>query len=166
MGVPPLHIRYATHLLGRLRALGSDSVLRFGALAVLVLAVPQLYLVPAEDVSLSTILTVALIPCLLIALAPAPVSNWAGSWLLPVLAGLGAARLLALAWSPVPVAGLQPIVLLGQFAVTFVLMRKALAADPALFSRPSYKDIRSFDLARGTYDGPPMRIQPTGGMQR
>lgn len=35
-----------------------------------------------------------------------------------------------------------------------------------LFSRPTYKNIRSFDLARGTYDGPPMRIQPTGGMQR
>jgi len=38
--------------------------------------------------------------------------------------------------------------------------------NPALFSRPSYKDIRSFDLARGTYDGPPMRIQPTGGVNR
>lgn len=38
--------------------------------------------------------------------------------------------------------------------------------NPPLFSRPVLKDVRSFDLARGTYDGAPMRIQPTGGMHR
>jgi hypothetical protein len=37
------------------------------------------------------------------------------------------------------------------------------ARNPELFARPRMRDIRTFDLARGTYDGPPMQIQPTSG---
>jgi hypothetical protein len=40
-----------------------------------------------------------------------------------------------------------------------------VARNPELFARPRMKDIRSFDLARGTYEGPPSHIQPTSGVR-
>jgi hypothetical protein len=39
------------------------------------------------------------------------------------------------------------------------------ARNPGLFTRPRMSNIRTFDLARGTYDGPPMTIQPTSGVR-
>jgi hypothetical protein len=40
-----------------------------------------------------------------------------------------------------------------------------VARNADLFARPRMKDIRTFDLARGTPDGPPSFIQPTSGVR-
>jgi hypothetical protein len=40
------------------------------------------------------------------------------------------------------------------------------AANPVLYTRPVLKNIRSYDLARGTYDAPPAAIQRTGARFR
>jgi hypothetical protein len=40
------------------------------------------------------------------------------------------------------------------------------ATNPVVYSRPVLKNIRSYDLARGTYDTPPAAIQRTGGVFR
>jgi hypothetical protein len=37
--------------------------------------------------------------------------------------------------------------------------------NPGLFTRPRMNNIRTRDLARGTYDAPPMAIQPTSGVR-
>ena len=41
----------------------------------------------------------------------------------------------------------------------------AATRNPELFTRPRISNVRTFDLARGTYDGPPMKIQPTSGVR-
>lgn len=41
-----------------------------------------------------------------------------------------------------------------------------LAQNPRLYARPSLNNIRSFDLARGTYDAPPAPLQRMSGVNR
>lgn len=111
---------------------GRSPALAAGALFVL--AVPQLYLLPEGriDIALTTVLTGLLAPGLLLAVWRGAGRSLLRTWLVRVLLALIAVRMLALLWSPDPRSGLQPIVVLGQFAVTVALMAQVLRHEPGL----------------------------------
>jgi O-antigen ligase len=101
-------------------------------LAVLLcLATPQLYLLPegTTDISLSTAFAAVLAPGVLISIKRGQGLALFRTVLFRVLLALLAVRLLALAWSPDPRAGLPSIALLGQFMIVLVLMVEALRQD-------------------------------------
>ncbi|MEE6263825.1 O-antigen ligase family protein [Plantactinospora sonchi] len=89
-----------------------------------VLAVPQLYLLPrgSVDISLATLVVVLLAPVVLLGVRGGAVRDLLRTGLFRLVLVLLVVRVLALAWSPDPRAGLQYITLLGQFAVTLLLM--------------------------------------------
>ncbi|MEV1288030.1 O-antigen ligase family protein [Micromonospora sp. NPDC049679] len=101
---------------------------------MLFLALPQLYLLPegSIDIALTTIVTALLLPAVSVGVKRSPDRRLFGLGLFRVLVALLAVRLLALVWSPEPRAGLQSIVLLGQFIVTLMLMWEAVRQDPDL----------------------------------
>lgn len=108
---------------------------RVQAAVLVTLAMPQLYLLPqgTSDVALTTIVSVLFLGAGLIRFVRTPIRPVANLGLLfGVLGALLAVRLLALAWSPDPSAGLQPVFLLGQFVIALMVMSAALRADPAL----------------------------------
>jgi hypothetical protein len=109
---------------------GRSPALAAGALFVL--AVPQIYLLPEGriDIALTTVVTGLLAPGLLLVVWRGAGRSLLRLWLVRVLLGLIAIRVLALAWSPDPRSGLQPIVVLGQFAVTVALMAQLLRREP------------------------------------
>jgi hypothetical protein len=109
----------------------AGSADRVGALLLLFLAVPQIYLLPGGliDVSLSTAITLVLLPVIFVHRRVTGTGRLVRSALFLVLIGLLLVRLAALAWSPDPRSGLQPIFLLGQFVLTVVLMWRVMAKD-------------------------------------
>ncbi|MET8088643.1 O-antigen ligase family protein [Micromonospora sp. NPDC005220] len=104
---------------------------------VLFLAVPQFYLLPegSTDVAASTVVTILLVPGVLLAARRGLGVELLRLGLFRVLIALLVVRLLALAWSPDPRAGLPLIALLGQFIVTLTLMLQAVRQDPGLLRR-------------------------------
>jgi len=123
---------YARRLLAELIAAFTGSAPLSAAAIILFLALPQLYLFPRGtiDIALTTLVTALLLPGLLVGARRGLGVPVVRLGLFRVLLGLLAIRLLALAWSPDPRAGLQPIVLLGQFAVTLLLISAAARQDP------------------------------------
>src|SRR6266540_918811 len=123
---------YARRLLAELTAAFTGSAPLSAAAIILFLALPQLYLFPRGtiDIALTTLVTALLLPGLLVGARRGLGVPVVRLGLFRVLLGLLAIRLLALAWSPDPRAGLQPIVLLGQFAVTLLLISAAARQDP------------------------------------
>jgi hypothetical protein len=115
----------------------SGSAPHLAAAAVLFFAVPQLYLLPegTSDIAFTTILTAALLPGLLLTIWRTPGIEVLRTALFWVLVCLVAVRVVALAWSPEPSAGLQPVVLLGQFVILLVLMSVAARRDRHLLRR-------------------------------
>ncbi|MEN3609490.1 O-antigen ligase family protein [Plantactinospora sp. ZYX-F-223] len=94
------------------------------ATVVLVLALPQIYPLPrgSVDIALGTAVALLLAPVVLLAARGDLVRRLLRLALVRIVLLLLALRLLTLAWSPEPRAGLQFITLLGQFVVTLVLM--------------------------------------------
>ncbi|MEQ4300135.1 O-antigen ligase family protein [Plantactinospora sp. B6F1] len=115
----------ARRLFDRLATAAADPV-RLAVLAtvVLFLALPQVYLLPrgSVDIALGTVVALLLAPVILFAARGESVRRLLRLALVRILLLLLALRLLTLAWSPEPRAGLQSITLLGQFVVTLVLM--------------------------------------------
>ena len=107
---------------------------RFPAAVLLVLALPQVYLVPegSVDVALSTFVTALLLAVGLLKFAHTPDRPLPHLGLFGVLVALLAVRVLAVAWSPDPRAGMQPVIILGQFLVALVVLSAALRQDPGL----------------------------------
>ncbi|WFE50009.1 O-antigen ligase family protein [Micromonospora sp. WMMD1155] len=104
---------------------------------MLFLAVPQFYLLPegSTDVAASTVVTILLVPGVLLAARRGSGVELFRLGLFRVLIALLVVRLLALAWSPDPRAGLPLIALLGQFVVTLTLMVQAVRQDDGLLRR-------------------------------
>ncbi|GIG91370.1 O-antigen ligase family protein [Plantactinospora endophytica] len=102
------------------------------AAVLLVLALPQLYLLPGGnvDIALGTFVALLAAPLVLLAARGGLARGLLRLGLVRILLLLLALRLLALAWSPEPRAGLQFITLFVQFVVTLVLM-SAVARDGA-----------------------------------
>lgn len=91
---------------------------------LLCLAVPQFYLLPEGliDVPLATFWVLLLAPgVLLVCLTRAPHRALLRVGLVQVVLALLVVRVAALAWSPQPRAGLQSIIVLGQFALSIAL---------------------------------------------
>lgn len=107
---------------------------RVQAAALLVLALPQFYLLPegSVDIALSTFVTVVLLAVIVFKFALAPSRPLPHLGLFGVLVALLAVRLLAVAWSPDLRAGVQPVIILGQFLVALIVMSAALRQDPEL----------------------------------
>ncbi|WP_213450968.1 O-antigen ligase family protein [Rhizomonospora bruguierae] len=128
-------------LAGHIAGAVSGSAPRTQAAILLFLALPQVYLLPEGtlDVALTTLVALLLAAGGLVRLARRPWPSLPHTGLFAVLAGLLVVRVLALAWSPDPRAGLQPVVLLGQFIVTLAVMAAALRRKPALL-----RSIQSF----------------------
>ncbi|MDG4786749.1 O-antigen ligase family protein [Micromonospora sp. WMMD1102] len=107
------------------------------ATVVLVLALPQLYLLPrgSVDIALGTVVALLLAPVVLLATRGGLARGLLRLALVRILLALLALRLLALAWSPEPRAGLQSITLLGQFVVTVVLMVAVAGGGAAALRR-------------------------------
>ncbi len=107
------------------------------AAACLILAVPQFYLLPkgSTDIAASTVVTILLVPGVLLAARRGSGVDLLRLGLFRVLLVLLVVRLLALAWSPDPRAGLPAIALLGQFIVTLMLMVQAVRQSPGLLRR-------------------------------
>jgi Lipid A core - O-antigen ligase and related enzymes len=95
---------------------------------LLALALPQLYLLPAGlvDVSSTTLWILLLAPGALIYATRGPGRALLRLGLVRILLALLALRLVATTWSPEPRAALQPIVLLGQFVISIVLLSQLL----------------------------------------
>ena len=126
----------ARRLAGNVAAAVTGSSPRVQAVLLLTLALPQLYLLPegSLDVALSTFVTVLLLAGVLLRAVRAPGRPLAHLGLLGVLAALLAVRILAVAWSPDPRAGMQPVAILGQFVVALMVMSAALREDPKLLT--------------------------------
>lgn len=110
-------------------ALAAGSSPRVQAAALLVLALPQIYLLPKDssDVSLSTFLTILLAIGVLIRFLRRPTRRpFPDMMLFGTLGLLLGLRVIAVAWSPEPSAALQPVVLLGSFLVVLLLMLDAV----------------------------------------
>ncbi|WP_422769755.1 O-antigen ligase family protein [Plantactinospora sp. WMMC1484] len=101
---------------------------------LLVLAVPQLYLLPEGliDVPLSTFWTLLLAPGVLLCVLRTPDRALLRDRLVQVLLALLGIRVAALLWSPEPRAGLQSIIVLGQFLLSIALFVRLtrLGAEP------------------------------------
>lgn len=124
----------ARRLLDRLAvAMSGTKHLPATAAIVLVLAVPQVYLLPegSIDVSLATIATLLMAPVVLLGTALAD-RRLLRVGLLQVLLALLTVRLFAMLWSPEPRAGLPLVALLGQFIVTIMLLFRFLAQGGAV----------------------------------
>lgn len=124
-------LRAARRVLAGLAAVFTDSSPWPKVSVILGLAMPQLYLLPEGtiDIALSTAFVAALVPVVLLSIKRGLGRQLLGTGLFRVLVALLAVRLLALVWSPDPRAGLPPIVLLGQFMITIVLMVAAMTQD-------------------------------------
>ncbi|GAA2626317.1 hypothetical protein GCM10010399_67270 [Dactylosporangium fulvum] len=112
--------------------------LRVGVLVLFALAVPQIYLFPegTMDIALSSIVTILLVPTVAVSTWRNPdVRRLLRTPLLYALLALLATRVLALLWSPDSGYGRLPIVLLGQFLVTLVLVYGAMSEEPDLLRR-------------------------------
>lgn len=118
-------------------AVVTGSSPRTQAAVLLVLALPQFFLLPrgSIDIALSTFVTVLILPGVLLRMVRRRARAFARLDLFGVLIALLAVRLLALTFSPDPRAGLQSTVLLGQFIVTLLVMAAALREEPALLRR-------------------------------
>ncbi|MEO3748135.1 O-antigen ligase family protein [Plantactinospora sp. B5E13] len=94
------------------------------AVVTVALAVPQFYLLPrgSVDISLATLTTVALAPVVLLGVRGGTVRDLLRTGVFRLVLALLVVRVVALAWSPDPRAGLQYITLLGQFAGMLLLM--------------------------------------------
>ncbi|MFG3701486.1 O-antigen ligase family protein [Micromonospora sp. NPDC047620] len=113
-------------------AVGSSP--RTAAFLLLFLALPQFYLLPegSTDIAATTVVTALLVPGVLLAARRGSGVALVRLGLFRVLVALLVVRLLALAWSPDPRAGMPLIALLGQFIVTLTLMVQAIRQDPEL----------------------------------
>lgn len=110
-------------------------------MAVFALAVPQLYLLPRGtiDIPLSTIVTILLAPTVAVwSFRHSAARPLLRSMLMYSLVGLLVARLVAVTWSPDVSSARMPVVVLGQFLVTLVLLYVAVREEPDLLDRIQY----------------------------
>jgi O-antigen ligase len=118
--------------MNRLLSLVGGIPLRVGVLVLFALAVPQLYLLPegTMDIALSSIVAILLAPTVAVSTWRNPgMQRLLRTPLVYSLLGLLAARILAVLWSPDTSYGRLPIVLLGQFLVTLMLVYGAASED-------------------------------------
>ncbi len=128
-------------VVNRIASLVAGFPLRVGALVVFALAVPQIYLLPQGtlDIALSSIVAVLLAPTVAVWTWRNPGSRrLLRSALVYGLVGLMAVRAVALLWSPSAAYGRLPVVLLGQFLVTLVLLYAAADEEPDLLRQIGY----------------------------
>lgn len=127
--------------LNRVLSIVGGIPLRAGVLVVFVLAVPQIYPLPAGtiDIALSTMVAFLLVPAVVVRTWGNPgVRRLLRSALVYSLLGLLAIRILAMLWSPDTGYGRLPVVLTAQFLVTLVLLYGAASEEPDLLRQIQY----------------------------